>query len=106
MQYFKELQLTAGTGHLGSVQACSSAQLQSLHTLTSAQLVGSSSTDCEEPVSLESTPVQLSESSTATVGAEELIKVVEGGDMQGVPDHQQGAEMGGVLGEGGGQWAG
>ena len=26
--------------------------------------------------------------------------------MQGVPDHQQGAEVGGVLGEGGGQGAG
>ncbi len=81
-----ELQLTAGTGHLGSVQALSSAQLQSVHTLTSAQLVGSSSTDCAELVLLKSTPVHLTEISTATVGAEELIKVVEGGDMQGVTD--------------------
>ena len=100
-----ELQLTAGTGHLGSVQALSSAQLQSVHTLTSAQLVGSSSTDCAELVLLESTPVHLREFSTAAVGAEELIKVVEGGDMQGVPDRQQGAEVGGVLVEGGGQEA-
>ena len=83
-----ELQLTAGTGHLGSVQALSSAQLQSVHTLTSAQLVGSSSTDCAEPVLLEITPVQLSETSTAPVSVEELIKVVEGGEKQGVPDHQ------------------
>ena len=101
-----ELQLTAGTDHLGSVQALSSAQLQSVHTLTSAQLVGSSSTDCTEPVLLESTPVQLSEISTATVGAEKLLKVVEGGDMQEVPDHQQGAEVGGGLEEGGGQGEG
>ena len=77
-----------------------------MHTLNSAQLVGSSSTDCAELVLLESTPVHLSEISTATVGAEELIKVVEGGDMQGVPDRQQGAEVGGVLVEGGGQEAG
>ena len=53
-----------------------------MHTLTSAQLVGLSSTDCAEPVLLESTPVHLSEISTATVGSEELIKGVEGGDMQ------------------------
>jgi hypothetical protein len=77
-----------------------------VHTLNSAQLVGLSSTDCAEPVLLESTPVQLSKTSNATVGAEELIKVVEGGDMQGVPDHKQGAEVGGVQGEGGGQGAG
>jgi hypothetical protein len=77
-----------------------------VHTLTSAQLVVSSSTDCAEPVLLESTHVQLSEIRTATVGAEDPIKVVEGGDMQGVPDHQQGAEVGGVLVEGGGQGAG
>jgi hypothetical protein len=47
-----ELQLTAGAGHLGHVQALSSAQLQSVHTLTSSQLDGSSSTDCAEPVFL------------------------------------------------------
>ena len=88
------------------MQALSSAQLQSVHTLTSAQLGGSSSTDCTEPVLLESTPVQLSEISTATVGAEKLLKVVEGGDMQEVPDHQQGAEVGGGLEEGGGQGEG
>ena len=101
-----ELQLTAGTDHLGSVQALSSDQLQSVHTLTSAQLGGSSSTDCTEPVLLESTPVQLSEISTATVGAEKLLKVVEGGDMQEVPDHQQGAEVAVGLEEGGGQGEG
>ena len=64
-----ELQLTAVSGYPGSVQALSSTQLQSGHTLPSAQLVGSSSTDCAEPVFLESTPVQLSETSTATVRA-------------------------------------
>ena len=95
-----ELQLTAGTGHLGSVQAVSSAKLQSVHTLTLAQLVGASSTDCAELVLLETTPVHLSKICTTAVGAEELIKVVEGGDMQ------QRAEVGGVLVEGGGQEAG
>ena len=72
---------------------------------TSAQQVGSSSTDCAEPVLLESTPVHLSEIA-ATVSEEVLINVVEGGDMQGVPDHQQGAEVGGGLEEGGGQGEG
>jgi hypothetical protein len=48
----------------------------------------------------------LSEISTATIGAEKMIKVVEGGDIQEVPDHQQVAEMGRVLEEGGGQGEG
>jgi hypothetical protein len=80
------------------VQPLSSAHLHGVQTLTSAQLVELSSTDCAEPVLLESIPLQIGEASTATIGAEELIKVVEGGDIQGVP--QQGAEVGGVLGEG------
>ena len=50
----------------------------------------SNSTDCAKPVLLERTPVQLIGTGSAPVPAEGCFNVVEGGDNQGVPDHQLG----------------
>ena len=54
----------------------------------------SNSTDCAKPVLLKRTPVQLIGTGAAPVRAEGCVNVVEGGDKQGVPDHQPGSAGG------------
>ena len=81
-----EQQLQPVSVPLSSVHTLLPAQLQSWHAPSSLQLDGSYSTDCDKPVLLKHTPVQLSGTSTAPVSAEGCVNVVEGGKKQGDPD--------------------